>query len=115
MEGSSGGGAQDQVADDLGSSTTGQGALGIEGAVSIAADDADGGHHVDSFSIVDGAVIGEVLGAGADGDQRHGHNQSQNQRKELLHGVFLLGDSVGHISFAGLIILDIVVLSSPRH
>ena len=28
-----------------------------------------------------------ILGPGADSDQRHGHHQSQYQRKELLHGV----------------------------
>ena len=83
----SSGGAQDQVADDLGGSTAGQSALGIEGAIGITTDDAQGGHHFDSFFIVDLAVVGEVLGASADGDQRHGHHQSQNQRKELLHGV----------------------------
>ena len=83
-----GGGAQDHVADDLSSGTTGQASGGIEGAVSIAANDANCGHHVDSFFIIDRSVIGEVLGTGADGDQRHGHNQSQNQRKELLHSGF---------------------------
>ena len=83
----SGGGAKDQVADDLGGSATGQGGGGTEVTFGIAVDDLHGGHHVDSFRIVDLAAVGEVLGTGRDGDQRHGHHQSQYQRKELLHGV----------------------------
>ena len=47
-----GGGAKDQVADDLGGSATGQGGGGIEGTVGITVDDLHGGHHVDSFSVV---------------------------------------------------------------
>ena len=82
------GGAEDQVADDLGSLTTVQGSLGLEGTVGITVDDLHSGQHGDGFVIVDFVSIREVLGAGADGDQRHGHNQSQNQRKELLHVVF---------------------------
>ena len=82
-----GGGAKDQVADDLGGSATGQGGAGTEVTFGIAVDDLRGGHHVNSFFVGDGAVIGEVLGTGADSDQRHGHHQSQYQRKELLHGV----------------------------
>ena len=31
-------------------------------------------------------IVSEGCCAGADSDQRHGHNQSQNQGKELLHG-----------------------------
>ena len=82
-----GGGAKDQVADDLGSSATGQGGGGTEVTFGIAVDDLHGGHHVDSFSVLDLGAVGEVLGTGRDGDQRHGHHQSQYQRKELLHGV----------------------------
>ena len=82
----SGGGSQDQVADDLGSRATGQGVGGVEGTVGVTIDDVQRGHHVNSFFIGDLAVVREVLGASADGDQRHGHRQSQNQRKELLHG-----------------------------
>ena len=82
-----GGGAKDQVADDLGSSATGQGGGGTEVTFGIAVDDLHGGHHVDSFRIRDLAAVGEVLGTSRDGDQRHGHHQSQYQRKELLHGV----------------------------
>ena len=82
------GGAEDQVADDLGSLTTVQGSLGLEGTVGITVDDLHSGQHGDGFVIVDFVSVREVLGAGADGDQRHGHNQSQNQRKELLHVVF---------------------------
>ena len=82
-----GGGAKDQVADDLGSSATGQGVAGIEGTVGIAVDDLCLGQHVNSFSVVDLAAVREVLGTSADGDQRHGHHQSQYQRKELLHGI----------------------------
>ena len=83
-----GGGAQDQVADDLGGSATGQGVLGIESAVFVALNNAQSGHHVNSFFVLDLAVVREVLGTGRDSDQRHGHRQSQNQRKELLHGIF---------------------------
>ena len=86
-QGGCGGGAKDQVADDLGSSATGQGGGGVEGTVGITVDDLHGGHHVDSFRIVDLGAVGEVLGTSADGDQRHGHHQSQYQRKELLHGI----------------------------
>ena len=82
-----GGGAKDQVADDLGGSATSQGGGGVEGTVGITVDYLRGGHHVNSFFVGDLAVIGEVLGTGADSDQRHGHHQSQYQRKELLHGV----------------------------
>ena len=82
-----GGGAKDQVADDLGSSATGQGGGGVEGTVGITVDNLSGGHHVNSFSVLNLAAVGEVLGTSADGDQRHGHHQSQYQRKELLHGV----------------------------
>ena len=82
-----GGGAKDQVADDLGSSATGQGGGGIEGTIGVTIDDLHGGHHVNSFFVSDLAAVGEVLGTSRDGDQRHGHHQSQYQRKELLHGV----------------------------
>ena len=82
-----GGGAKDQVADDLGGSATGQGVGGTEVTFGIAVDDLCGGHHGNSFVISDLAAVGEVLGTSADGDQRHGHHQSQYQRKELLHGV----------------------------
>ena len=86
-QGGCSGGAKDQVADDLGSSATGQGGGGIEGTVGITVDDLHGGHHGNSFVISNLAVVGEVLGTSRDGDQRHGHHQSQYQRKELLHGV----------------------------
>ena len=86
-QGGCGGGAKDQVADDLGSSATGQGGGGIEGTIGVTIDDLHGGHHVDSFSVLNLGAVGEVLGTGRDGDQRHGHHQSQYQRKELLHGV----------------------------
>ena len=55
--------------------------------VGIAVDDLCLGQHVNSFSVVDLAAVREVLGTSADGDQRHGHHQSQYQRKELLHGI----------------------------
>ena len=82
-----GGGAKDQVADDLGGSATGQGVGGTEVTFGIAVDDLCGGHHGNGFIISDLVVVGEVLGTSRDGDQRHGHHQSQYQRKELLHGV----------------------------
>ena len=83
-----GGGAEDQVADDLRGRATGQDSIRAEGIVAVAVDDVQRGDDVDGFFVSDVAVIGEVLGAGADGDQRQGHRQSQNQRKELLHWVF---------------------------
>ena len=83
----SGGGAKDQVADDLGGSATGQGGGGTEVTFGITGDDIHSGHHVDSFFVLDLGAVAEVLGTGRDGDQRHGHHQSQYQRKELLHGV----------------------------
>ena len=82
-----GGGAKDQVADDLGGRATGQDIIGTEVAVGITVDNTQGRDHIHSFFVGDLAVVREVLGAGADGDQRHGHHQSQYQRKELLHGV----------------------------
>ena len=83
----SGGGAKDQVADDLGGSATGQGGAGTEVTFGITGDDIHSGHHVDSFFVLDLGAVAEVLSTGRDGDQRHGHHQSQYQRKELLHGV----------------------------
>ena len=83
--------AQHHASDDLGGSATGQSSLGLETTVGITVDNSHFGHHVDSFFISDIAnlvAVVEVLGASADGDQRHGHHQSQNQRKELLHGGF---------------------------
>ena len=85
-----GGGAQDQVADDLGRSPTGQGVLGLEAAVFIAIHNTDFGNHVDSFFVVQLFVVREFLGAGIDRDERHHHGQRQHQRKELLHGFLLL-------------------------
>ena len=85
-----GGGAQDQVADDLGGSATGQDIIGTEVAVGITVDNTQGRDHIHSFFVGDLAVVREVLGARADSDQRHGHHQSKHQRKELLHLGFLL-------------------------
>ena len=82
------GGAQDQVADDLGGRATGQDIIGTEVAVGITVDNTQGRDHIHSFFVGDLAVVREVLGAGADGDQRHGHHQSKHQRKELLHWDF---------------------------
>ena len=82
------GGAQDQVADDLGGRTAGQDIIGPEVAAGITVDNAQSRDHVYSFFVGDAAVVREVLGAGADGDQRHGHHQSKHQRKELLHSDF---------------------------
>ena len=80
------GGAQQQIADDLGCRTAGQSGVGIEAAVGVTVDNPNGGDHVNSFRILDLAVVREVLGAGADGEQRQRHHQRQSQRKELLHG-----------------------------
>ena len=80
------GGAKDQVADDLGGRPAGQQIVGAEGVVAVAIDNAQFGNHVDSGIIVNVAVVREVRGARADGDQGHGHDQSKHQRKELLHG-----------------------------
>ena len=82
-----GGGAEDQVADDLGSRAAGQGPVGTEGVIAVTVHDPQCGDHVDSFFVIDVAVIGEVHSARADSDQRHGHHQSEHQRKELLHVV----------------------------
>ena len=87
MELDSGGGTQDQVADDLRGSLTGQGVGGIELAVGIAIDNSNLGDHGDGFIIGDGVAIREVLGPGADGHEAHDHNQRQDQREKSLHGV----------------------------
>ena len=84
-QGGSGGGAEDQVADDLRGRPTGQGPVGTERVVTVAVHDPQSGDDVNGFFVTDVAVVVEVRGAGADGDQRHGHDQSQHQRKELLH------------------------------
>ena len=84
------GGAQDQVADDLGGRAAGQDIIGTEVAAGITVDNTQSRDHIHSFLVGDLAVVREVLGAGADGDQRHGHHQSKHQRKELLHLGFLL-------------------------
>ena len=81
------GGAEDQVADDLGCRAAGQGPVGTEAAVTVAVHDPQCGDDVNGFFVIDVAVVVEVLGTCADGDQRHGHHQSQHQRKELLHVV----------------------------
>ena len=73
-----GGGAQDQVADDLGGRATGQDIVRTEIAVAVTIDDTDTGDYVDGFLIGDLTVVREVLGAGADGDQGHGHHQSKH-------------------------------------
>ena len=83
--------AKHHAGDDLGGSATGQGSLGLESTAGIAVDDSHFGHHVDSFRIGFAAevfAVCEVLGTGADSDQRHGHHQSKHQRKELLHWDF---------------------------
>ena len=80
-----GGGAQDQVADDLGRSPTAQIVRGSEAAVLTAIHNPDFGDHGDSFIIGDVFVVLELLGAGVDRDERHHHGQRQHQRKEFLH------------------------------
>ena len=90
-QGLSGGLAKHHAGDDLGSSATGEGALRLEITIGITVDDLQCGHDVDGLSIriaADVIAVAEVLGAGADGDQRHGHHQSKHQRKELLHWDF---------------------------
>src|SRR5699024_9692116 len=86
-QGAGGGGTQDQVADDLGCRAAGQGPVGAEGVIAVTVHDPQCGDHVDSFFVIDVAVIREVHSARADGDQGHGHHQSEHQRKELLHVV----------------------------
>ena len=75
----SSGGAQDQVADDLGGRTAGQGFVRAEGAVGIAVDDPHARNDGNRFLIGDVTVIVEVRGACADSDQRQGHRQSKHQ------------------------------------
>ena len=82
-----GGGAEDQVADDLRSRAAGQRPVGTEAAVTVAVHNPQSGDDVNGFFVIDVAVVVEVLGTGADGNQRHGHHQSEHQRKELLHVV----------------------------
>ena len=75
----SSGGAQDQVADDLGGRTAGQDIVGPEAAVGIAVDDPHARNDGNRFLIGDVTVIVEVRGACADSDQRQGHRQSKHQ------------------------------------
>ena len=82
-----GGGAKNQVANDLGGCPTGQSALGLEAAVGIAVDNSNFGNHGDGFIIILILVVREFLGASVDRDERHHHGQCQHQRKEFLHGL----------------------------
>ncbi|MPM63218.1 hypothetical protein SDC9_110098 [bioreactor metagenome] len=85
----SGLGADHQGNDDLGGGATGQSPGGLKGTVLIAGDNAQLIEDRDCFLVLNLRLVAEILvlgGTGTDGDQRHGHNQSQNQRKELFHG-----------------------------
>ncbi|MPM75457.1 hypothetical protein SDC9_122450 [bioreactor metagenome] len=89
LQGSGGLGADHQRNDDLGGGAAGQSPSGLEVAALIAGDDTELVENRNCFLVLNFTLVGEVLvlgGAGANGDQRHGHNQRHYQRKELLHG-----------------------------
>ena len=69
--------AEQQVADDLGSLLTGEVVLGVEVALLIANENADGVHDFHSFIVVD--LVGIFESCVADGDEGHGHDQRQHQ------------------------------------
>ena len=82
--------AQGHDRDDLGGLLTGDGLFGAERAILVTGNDTDLVEELNGLFVLDAVHIGEVLelgGTSADGDQRHGHDQSQHQRKELLHGI----------------------------
>ena len=88
--GQSGGsvGADHQGDDDLGGRAAGQLRLGTEAAVLVTGDDTDTVQNGNCFLVLDLVLVGEIPvlgGSRADGDQRHGHNQCENQGQEFLH------------------------------
>ena len=76
-EGVSSLGAELEVRDDLRGLLTGQVFLGIEIALFIANEHANGVHDVNSFLVVD--LVGIFESCVADGDEGHGHDQRQHQ------------------------------------
>ena len=66
-----------EVRDDLRGLLTGQVFLGIEIALFIANEHANGVHDVNSFLVVD--LVGIFESCVADGDEGHGHDQRQHQ------------------------------------
>ena len=81
-------GADHQGDDDLGGRAAGQLRLGTEAAVLVTGDDTDTVQNGNCFLVLDLFLVGEIPvlgGSRADGDQRHGHDQSENQGQEFLH------------------------------
>ena len=81
-------GADHQGDDDLGGRAAGQLRLGTEAAVLVTGDDTDTVQNGNCFLVLDLVLVGEIPvlgGSRADGDQRHGHNQCENQGQEFLH------------------------------
>ena len=75
-------GANHQRDDDLGGGAAGQLGLRTEGTVLVAGDNADPVQDGNGFLVLDLILVGEVLvlgGSRADGGQRHGHNQCEDQ------------------------------------
>ncbi len=81
-------GADQQGDDDLGGGAAGQLSLGTEGAVLVTGDDTDTVQNGNGFLVLNLILVGEIPvlgGSRADGDQRHGHDQCENQGQEFLH------------------------------
>ena len=81
-------GANQQGDDDLRRGAAGQLRLGAEGAVLVTGDNTDPVQNGNGFLVLNLILVGEIPvlgGSRADGDQRHGHNQCENQGQEFLH------------------------------
>ena len=81
-------GANQQGDDDLRRGSAGQLRLGTEGAVLVTGDNTDPVQNGNGFLVLDLVLVGEIPvlgGSRANRDQRHGHDQCENQGQEFLH------------------------------
>ena len=79
--------------DDLRGSATSQFAFRTEITLGVTGDDSQTVQDRHGFLVLDFIFVGEIFvlgGAGADRDQRHGHDNCQHQGQEFLHETFLL-------------------------
>ena len=74
---------QEHAGNEGGGFLTGEDTVGVEGAVVVAVNDADGGHHVHGFLVADFTVVGEISRV-CDGDEAHGHDKRHHQREDLF-------------------------------
>ena len=85
--------AGSDAVDDSGDLSTGDGTLGLEAAIIVALEHLQVGQNGDGL-IISGVHVGVVREGVGGGHQRHAHDQSQDQRENLLQishgGCFLL-------------------------